>query len=306
MTRDKEKCPFSALTGVCIKQVDFIDSLKNNFLSYTAFITKYNIKKNYLEYYEVVFAIEKKRFPRSKPHYFGRSRWKPVLFQKSLQKDLTANHCQKNWLAGDIFSNEQGNWENTYQLPFVCTTETKLRVFHYLNFTHRRIATNDFLRKTGKKETDSCAFCADSPEDDKIISAHFKNNNVRFKSRNSAKVVLVTFLHSTTANAIQLNHGVTQEIECTAIRASKRVLRSELSLRTKWMAQYENCRRWARHGKKPNQRKNRRQIRTRPRTRARSANGIKEIDQTETQSKTKSKIPRTRATGKINSHKEKR
>ena len=61
VTRDKEKCPFSALTGVCIKQVDFIDSLKNNFLSYTAFITKYNIKKNYLEYYEVVFAIEKKK-----------------------------------------------------------------------------------------------------------------------------------------------------------------------------------------------------------------------------------------------------
>ena len=59
VTRDKEKCPLSALTGVCIKQVDFIDSLNNNFLSNTAFITKYNIKKNYLESYKVVFAIEK-------------------------------------------------------------------------------------------------------------------------------------------------------------------------------------------------------------------------------------------------------
>ena len=83
----------------------------------------------------------------------------------------------------------------------------------YTNFTHRRIATNDFLLETGKKETDSCAFCADSPEDDKIISTYFKNNNVRFKSRNSIKVVLAKFLHSTTANAMQLNHGVTQEIK---------------------------------------------------------------------------------------------
>ena len=29
---------------------------------------------------------------------------------------------------------------------------------------HRRIVTNDFLLKIGKKETDSCSFCADSTE----------------------------------------------------------------------------------------------------------------------------------------------
>ena len=70
---------------------------------------------------------------------------------------------QGKWLAEDLFSNVQVNWENTYQLPFLCTTETKLRVFQF-KFLHRGVATNDFLLKIGKKETDSCSFCAASPK----------------------------------------------------------------------------------------------------------------------------------------------
>ena len=48
-------------------------------------------------------------------------------------------------------------WENTYQLPFLCTTETKSRVFQF-KFTYRRIATNDFLLKIGKTEQTSVLF----------------------------------------------------------------------------------------------------------------------------------------------------
>jgi len=44
------------------------------------------------------------------------------------------------------FLNVKVNWENIYQLPFLCTTETKLRVFQF-KFLHRRIAiTISFLR----------------------------------------------------------------------------------------------------------------------------------------------------------------
>ena len=70
---------------------------------------------------------------------------------------------QGKWLAEDIFSNVQVNWKNTYQLPFLCTTETKLWVFQF-KFLQRRVATNDFLLKIGKKETDPCSSCAGSPE----------------------------------------------------------------------------------------------------------------------------------------------
>ena len=204
MTRDKEKCPLSALTGVCIKQVDFIDSLNNNFLSYTAFITKYNRKKNYLEYYKVVFAIEK-NVPPIKTSLL----WKKPLKTCSLSRKF-AERFNRRSLSKEILSRQwkargSGLLEIFFQV-YKWTGKTPIsyhlyalrkhsREYSNLNFTHRRIATNDFLLETGKKETDSCAFCADSPEDDKIISTYFKNNNVRFKSRNSIKVVLAKFLH---------------------------------------------------------------------------------------------------------------
>ena len=68
---------------------------------------------------------------------------------------------QGKWLAEDLFSNEQVKWENTYQLPFLCTTEKKLRVFQF-KFLHRRVATNDFVLK---RKTDSCSFLRWFPRD---------------------------------------------------------------------------------------------------------------------------------------------
>lgn len=82
-----------------------------------------------------------------------------TLYQILLKRKTSSPvKSQGKWLAEDLFSNVQVNWENTYQLPFLCTTETKLRVFQF-KFLHRRVATNDFLLKIGKKETDSCSFC---------------------------------------------------------------------------------------------------------------------------------------------------
>ena len=42
------------------------------------------------------------------------------------------------------------NWEKAYLLACKCTKERKLREFQF-KFLHRRIATNDFLYKTGLK-----------------------------------------------------------------------------------------------------------------------------------------------------------
>ena len=84
-------------------------------------------------------------------------------FIRFWSKERIPHQCMKSqgkWLAEDLFSNVQVNWENTYQLPFLCTTETKLRVFQF-KFLHRRVATTDFVLK---RKTDSCSFCAGSPE----------------------------------------------------------------------------------------------------------------------------------------------
>ena len=69
------------------------------------------------------------------------------------------NDIKETWRL----ENANVNWGNTYRLPFLCTTETKLRVFQFM-FLHRRIATNDFLFKIGLKQADSCSFCGEFTE----------------------------------------------------------------------------------------------------------------------------------------------
>ena len=87
--------------------------------------------------------------------------WKKIYQILVKRKTSWPVKSQGKWLAEDIFSNVQLNWENTYQPAFPFTTETKLSVFQF-QFLHRRVATSDF--KIGKKETHSCSSCAGSPE----------------------------------------------------------------------------------------------------------------------------------------------
>ena len=62
-----------------------------------------------------------------------------------------------------IFDIKEVDWEKTYTLPFLCTKETKLRIFQF-KLLHRRIATNSFLCKIGVKDTDKCSFCKSETE----------------------------------------------------------------------------------------------------------------------------------------------
>ena len=70
------------------------------------------------------------------------------------KKSSTPIESQEKWLSEDaIIGNLEMNWGNTYRLPFLCTTETKVRVFQFM-FLHRRVTTNDFLHKIRPKEVD--------------------------------------------------------------------------------------------------------------------------------------------------------
>ena len=48
-------------------------------------------------------------------------------------------------------------------LPFLCTTETKLRLCQFM-FLYIWIATNDFLFKIGLKQAESCSLCGEFTE----------------------------------------------------------------------------------------------------------------------------------------------
>ena len=92
-------------------------------------------------------------FQQSKLHYLGKSHREPVLFRESLQNVLSDFSQKKDFLTSEkpgkvacwsqyFFSNVQVNWENTYQLSFLCTW----RVFQ-LKLLHTRVATNDVFLK---------------------------------------------------------------------------------------------------------------------------------------------------------------
>ena len=65
------------------------------------------------------------------------------------------------WLTeATLFGHSSISLEKTYSLAFLCTEETKLRVFQF-KFLHRRIATNDFefLFRIGLLPANLCTFC---------------------------------------------------------------------------------------------------------------------------------------------------
>ena len=55
------------------------------------------------------------------------------------------------------------NWKEAYQVAFQCTKSTKLISFNF-KFLHRRISTNDFLKKIGLVDSKKCMFCEKEAE----------------------------------------------------------------------------------------------------------------------------------------------
>jgi len=132
------------------------------FLSYNAFVAMYSIKTNYLEYFKVIAALKQFKKVCSPPldnpstndtaSLLSHSNINKESYIRLAQdKAFTPLQSQEKWLSeGDIVGNSTVNWRNSYSLRFLCTRETKLRVFQF-KFLHRRKATNDFLCKTGIK-----------------------------------------------------------------------------------------------------------------------------------------------------------
>ena len=92
----------------------------------------------------------------------------PKKYTHSLINKKASIPCrsQGKWLEErDLLCspNTTVNWKSTYYIPFLCTRESKLRVFLF-KFLHRKIATNDFLRKIGIKQGNSCSFCEEEKE----------------------------------------------------------------------------------------------------------------------------------------------
>ena len=71
---------------------------------------------------------------------------------------------QEKWLADcDSCDLDTIDWGKSYALAFLCTNESKLRLFQF-KLLHRKLATNYFLFKIGIKSNDRYSFCKESSE----------------------------------------------------------------------------------------------------------------------------------------------
>jgi len=79
-------------------------------------------------------------------------------------KQRCPTNSQEKWATDCAFeAHEPIDWNAAYQLSFQCTKSTKLIVFQF-KLLHRRLATNDFLKKVGIKDNDLCSFCKTEKE----------------------------------------------------------------------------------------------------------------------------------------------
>ena len=99
---------------------DLLNDSNYNFLSYTAFITKYNIKTNYLEYYKVVSALKHFRkkcssnqnlttLEKATDNLFSSEKVCKTFYQILVKRKTSSPaKSQGKWLAEDQYTSELG------------------------------------------------------------------------------------------------------------------------------------------------------------------------------------------------------
>ena len=88
-----------------------------------------------------------------------------LVYAKLVSTKCTpAIHTQQKWLK-DCHLNDVDsiNWRDAYQLAPKYTKSTRILEFQY-KFLQRRIATNDFLTKIGRRDNPNCSFCNEEQE----------------------------------------------------------------------------------------------------------------------------------------------
>ena len=164
------------------KNVLFVQDLLNNqgnYLSPQEFGDKYNIKVNFLQYYQITSAIPAYLKSSASAHMdLGDLNSICENFDFQLSKDITLNLkktlCKQFYkLFVDEISTEPtaikswrkycpavaDNWVNCIQNNYKITRDNKLRQF-YFKLLHRILVTNKELKRFGITDCDKCVMCS--------------------------------------------------------------------------------------------------------------------------------------------------
>jgi len=148
------------------------------YLGEAALKERFDVKTNFLVYHGLVSCIKSLRnaienenekateFSALFVENFIKAPKPNRLAYKKLvsAKQGSPGKSQEKWSADCSFQcSKTIDWEMAYKLPFCNSKDTKLIIFLF-KLLHRRLATNDFLNKTGIKDNDVCTFCRTEKE----------------------------------------------------------------------------------------------------------------------------------------------
>ena len=143
------------------------------FLSYHKFEKLFGIKSNFLAFQGLISAlkslkqlnrecspISNKKSEDFYDQFLKTEKANKVVYERLVRiKKQCPTRSQEKWTDDCKLENDEAiDWKSVYRLPFICTKITKLITFQF-KLLHRRLATNDFLKKIGIKNNDRCTFC---------------------------------------------------------------------------------------------------------------------------------------------------
>ena len=134
---------------------------------------RYNIKTNFLYFCGVISAAkhlvitfnknasqESINYESFLDTFLKAKNANKIVYRKLIEKKRKQPvNSQTKWSADWMLEiNEPIDWKAAYRLPFECTKISKLHVFQF-KLLHRRLATNDFLKRIKLRDNDFCNFC---------------------------------------------------------------------------------------------------------------------------------------------------
>ena len=162
-----------------IREVRHLMKDENSFLSLADFRERFDIKTNVVTFHGIISVLKVQRELLRKKDKVPGSRVNGSFAEKLLKakkpniivydkfialKQIFPRRSQNKWITeGNLECSDSINCKAVYKLPFCCTKASKLIIFQF-KFLHRRLATNDYLKKIGLREDDNCTFCKSEKE----------------------------------------------------------------------------------------------------------------------------------------------
>ena len=146
-----------------------VNEARNSFISFNAFLQKYKVQCNFLQYHGLLSAIPQNwknilRLLKQRQLPYASSNTAPEIEKltcKAVYNTLITLQCfpppttEKRLIEHDFDMQER---KKIYSLPFRVTKEEKISVFQY-KIVHSILYTNKILHKIKKKDNPYCPSC---------------------------------------------------------------------------------------------------------------------------------------------------